>query len=752
MGRQPHKSMYKSMNDQRIVSLDGLRGLAALGVALPHFLILREWSPDVSEPVAIVAVEIFFVLSGFVLAPQILHCLSERTHARLPVFFLRRWMRTLPPYALALSVIGVLTGHFLDASFFQHLFFIQNVFSIDDKNDFFSPAWSLAVEEWFYVLFPLYLVAMKRSGCTVEKAALLFGLIFLVAKIACYVFDAAWLTMARRLVAFRLDSICFGFLLFLVASPMHGRRPRLFAFASLLTFLVSTIALIAIFANLRDGSRGLLQLIFMYVASAFGASLIALALQCESAIRSSAPARWVATWLGRLSYDVYLFHLPLIMAVAALGWEGPAALLTYVSLLLIVCTGVYVTFERPILAARPHYLSAREEALLPEETAERKQARRTLIAAIAIIGLTIGGMAVAGERLVNDPFLFNLYYFADAFFLASGAVLMLSAFLHSKAKLVGTSRGAMIASGALFSLVLTDQYILNFRYDTTGPGGPLVTHANWRRTFVHNNSLGFWERDIRPGDLTSDTSLTIAATGTSFTWGQGVKGAQYRFTRVLEDSFRANGVRASVLNFTLGGTIAAMNQFHPDVVLLCFTMADIDPLNFLDWSRFKPTYDSQSVSVINPTANFLVWKRIAPLQYSFFGLALLTNKILAYGDDAAFKTLMESIRSKAEEVRGIGATPVYVLLPFPHIWALFQPAVRETTHEKFLRALGAIHLPVVDLSPIDKEFTVRQFEVNTMDAHPNEQMHELMGRRLYQQLVPLLQEIGIKGTTKGPHK
>ena len=127
-------------------------------------------------------------------------------------------MRTLPPYVLALSVIGIMTGHFLDSSFFQHLFFLQNLFSIDDKTDFFAPAWSLAVEEWFYVVFPMYLVLMKRLRCGVTTSAVLFCLIFLIAKIACWLVDPEWMATARRLVVFRLDSICFGFLLFVGAS------------------------------------------------------------------------------------------------------------------------------------------------------------------------------------------------------------------------------------------------------------------------------------------------------------------------------------------------------------------------------------------------------------------------------------------------------------------------------------------------------------------------------------------------------
>jgi peptidoglycan/LPS O-acetylase OafA/YrhL len=57
---------------KRFASLDFLRGLAALAVAVPHYVTLNEAGQPVADAIAITAVEVFFVLSGFVLAPQIL--------------------------------------------------------------------------------------------------------------------------------------------------------------------------------------------------------------------------------------------------------------------------------------------------------------------------------------------------------------------------------------------------------------------------------------------------------------------------------------------------------------------------------------------------------------------------------------------------------------------------------------------------------------------------------------------------------
>ena len=70
-------------------------------------------------------------------------------------------MRTIPPYVVALVVIAVLTGNLMTADFVRYLFYVENLFSSANHVDFYPVAWSLAVEEWFYVLFApaLFLVA-----------------------------------------------------------------------------------------------------------------------------------------------------------------------------------------------------------------------------------------------------------------------------------------------------------------------------------------------------------------------------------------------------------------------------------------------------------------------------------------------------------------------------------------------------------------------------------------------------------------
>ena len=147
----------------RVSSLDLLRGVAALAVAIPHWILISRPESEASEVMAILAVEVFFTLSGFVLAPQILACMRSKEKGQLRVFLARRWMRTIPPYVLALLSIAILTGHLLSADTLRYLFYVQNLFAQHNASDFFPIAWSLSVEEWFYVLFPTLLILFYRQ-------------------------------------------------------------------------------------------------------------------------------------------------------------------------------------------------------------------------------------------------------------------------------------------------------------------------------------------------------------------------------------------------------------------------------------------------------------------------------------------------------------------------------------------------------------------------------------------------------------
>jgi hypothetical protein len=190
-----------------------------------------------------------------------------------------------------------------------------------------------------------------------------------------------------------------------------------------------------------------------------------------------------------------------------------------------------------------------------------------------------------------------------------------------------------------------------------------------------------------------------------------------------------------------------MRKVHPDVVLLCHTLVDIPVVEYVDGrklrvnddpSKFSMQSSWQSLIFFNPTLNFVTWKLVAPQRYQLFALAYFVNATLAYSDDETLTRNTDSIKQTAEQVRAIGAQPVYVLLPYPQLWYYFMPGVREKAITKVKNGLADAGIPVIDLTPIESEVSMKEFEVDPMDAHPNERMHDLIARRLYDGLIPLL--------------
>src|SRR3954447_6798479 len=107
---------------ERLPSLDFLRGLSAMSVFIPHFLMYNTQNvPELPELISTMAVEVFFILSGFVLGPQIVLCAQRRNWRTLRTFLVRRWMRTIPSYFVALLGTSILFGTIMTPDFFRYL-------------------------------------------------------------------------------------------------------------------------------------------------------------------------------------------------------------------------------------------------------------------------------------------------------------------------------------------------------------------------------------------------------------------------------------------------------------------------------------------------------------------------------------------------------------------------------------------------------------------------------------------------------
>ncbi|MEM1412380.1 MAG: acyltransferase [Pseudomonadota bacterium] len=212
---------HLSIPDNRIYGLDVLRAAAIIFVVLGHSTQLIS-DPLVRRVIAtpvLDGVSIFFVLSGFLIGGILIKSLKaeDARFAVLLNFWHRRWLRTIPAYLLVLVVLIILVPRSHGLPLYQYFLFIQN---FNDVHPWFFPeAWSLSIEEWFYLLIPAAIFLLVRSGLRprvsvlgVSIAIILFSIAMRYYKMETNSIESmvTWDTVIRKQVLTRLDSIMFG--------------------------------------------------------------------------------------------------------------------------------------------------------------------------------------------------------------------------------------------------------------------------------------------------------------------------------------------------------------------------------------------------------------------------------------------------------------------------------------------------------------------------------------------------------------
>ncbi|MEO8161545.1 MAG: acyltransferase, partial [Arenimonas sp.] len=151
----------------RLPGLDLLRAVAIAWVMLFHSWIVGGLGEDFSwlSRYGWMGVDLFFVLSGFLIGGQVLAPLARGERLSFRDFYVRRAFRILPAFAVVLALYALVPA-LREAPgmepWWKFAGFFMN-FSIDyADNQAFSHAWSLCVEEHFYLLFPLLAWAMMR--------------------------------------------------------------------------------------------------------------------------------------------------------------------------------------------------------------------------------------------------------------------------------------------------------------------------------------------------------------------------------------------------------------------------------------------------------------------------------------------------------------------------------------------------------------------------------------------------------------
>ena len=368
---------------------------------------------------------------------------------------------------------------------------------------------------------------------------------------------------------------------------------------------------------------------------------------------------------------------------------------------------------------------------------------RAALGAVCAIAVYFGWFVLELRR--TDQLLPAWRYGAHATLFAMWAVaLTVMAFRRRTRR--GMLTGVMLsAASGLLAFAVTDALIAGFRFDTAGPVWNLnLTHSRWVQTFVRTNEGGFWERSLAPyrGERSSER-FVIAAVGDSFTFGQGVLGAEYRFTDRLQDLLQAKfGRRVEVLNFGLGGGDTSSEtgwvrddvaSIHPDLVVVFYLSNDIEPAAVFT----APALTNLPTRwlIASPTFNYLYWYLFGPLAYQAAGTAYFKNLLLAYADDRQMDAHLRDIEALIATIHKIGARAGFVILPFPHMWSAVDENVQQDIYGRILMTAERAGAVTLNLAALEKEFPPAQFQVNHIDGHPNERVHARIAAEVYNWLL-----------------
>ena len=300
----------------RILQIQGLRALAALLVTIFHAKLL---------PGGFIGVDIFYVISGYLITGLILREIESTGRLDLPTFYQRRIKRLLPTSVFVLfvtAIVGffvlpVITRDALGRDLFAAATYISNYLFAWWENDYqnldatpspFIHYWSLAVEEQFYVIWPIFLLFLSRYG----KRAIFSGIAittFLSLLLSIYQTQTSpiWAFYSLPTRAWELG---FGALLLFV--PETFWKKRFIPWFGVIGILV---------ASFRFDEKTVFPGINALLPVVSTAVLIGSISKWPRAFNDLSNNR-ISQWLGAISYPLYLWHWPaLVLPSSALGRE-----------------------------------------------------------------------------------------------------------------------------------------------------------------------------------------------------------------------------------------------------------------------------------------------------------------------------------------------------------------------------------------------------------------------------------------------
>lgn len=313
----------QNLGTEKLYGLDHLRALSISLVFFHHYR--SDNFPD--KILAIknfgwVGVDLFFVLSGFLIARQLFAELQRRQSISLAKFFIKRFFRIVPVYLVVVAIYFLVPAFRERESLpalWKFLTFTQNIGLSPYTGGTFSHAWSLCVEEQFYILFPLVITAafylrIEKKGIYILLAFFLFTCLFRVYLWYQYMeplinkggnYHEFWLTWIYYPTYTRLDGLLTGIGIAGLVTYYPKAKEKLMRYGNLLLLagiLVLAAGYFICYIRVSFNSN-----IFGFPVIAIGFGCLVLAAISPGCVLYKLRSR-LTTSVAILSYAVYLIH------------------------------------------------------------------------------------------------------------------------------------------------------------------------------------------------------------------------------------------------------------------------------------------------------------------------------------------------------------------------------------------------------------------------------------------------------------
>jgi len=305
--------------DKRIFMLDIVRATAISLVLICHFSAF--WIKDdfathrayatARSLFGVFGVEIFFVLSGFLIG-GILIKRPPASFSDMKQFWIRRWLRTLPPYYLVMFALALIFG-FGWKTICRYGFFVQWIDVPITPPVFFGVSWSLAIEEWAYILLPFVLYKATSENNIIYRV--IFYLCILTALRYSIIIFRDYNTLglngfepARILTYIRIDSIIWGVL---AVSLKDKFLPKAGYYAAIgLCGFIAILILLVVFPKVIDHQW------FLTIGQSLVGALVGMILPYAYVNRMEVFAQnklgRCISFISAISYPLYLIHFEFV--------------------------------------------------------------------------------------------------------------------------------------------------------------------------------------------------------------------------------------------------------------------------------------------------------------------------------------------------------------------------------------------------------------------------------------------------------